>query len=179
VIRTRSFSLGLALASLALSLAACSDRPAPFAPVAVPAAEVVSAAAAPSGLLVCPSSQSQSASAVIGPKGGVLYAGRTLIAFPPGAVPTARRFTLTVPASRYLEIEVHAAGAASYSLAKPVTIAMDYSRCPANVALGSVGAWYIDSNSKSLLQWMGGVDQKLERLVVFQTDHFSGYALAE
>jgi hypothetical protein len=39
--------------------------------------------------------------------------------------------------------------------------------------------WHIDPLTKTFLEDMGGVDDKVARTVTFSTDHFSGYAIAQ
>jgi hypothetical protein len=38
--------------------------------------------------------------------------------------------------------------------------------------------WYIDSDTKAMLEPMGGVDNKLLKTITFTTGHLSGYAVA-
>lgn len=131
-------------------------------------------------LITCSVDQAQSATAIIGPLGGVLSAGNSRVVIPEGAVSAATTFTLTVPASRYVEIEVTADGGEHYVFALPVTVALDYSRCKrSDLDQTPLTAWNIDPASKVLLEAMVGVDDKSTHVVTFSTIHFSGYAVAD
>jgi hypothetical protein len=97
---------------------------------------------------------------------------------PAGAVPTPTRFTMAVPPGRYMELDITAEGHEHYTFARPVTIAVNYGRCRGrDIPASSLDAWYIDSDSKALIDEMDGVDHRAERTVVFSTDHLSGYIL--
>ncbi len=131
-------------------------------------------------LIVCSVARPQRVSAEIGPLGGLLSAGRTHVVIPPGAVAAATTFTLTVPATRFVEIEVTAGGAQHYVFDSPVTVSLDYSRCTRpDLARTPLTAWSIDPVTKALLEGMGGADDKNDRVVTFSTLHFSGYAVAD
>lgn len=128
------------------------------------------------GLLSCPVSESATASAAIGPEGGVLRVGRHRLSVPAGAVPETTTFVMTVPAGRYLEVDVSATGVEHYTFRKPVAITIDFSRCL--LYLGPYRVWYIDATTKALLEDMGGVTDLLSRTHTFETGHLSGYAVA-
>jgi hypothetical protein len=136
----------------------------------------------PKGNLVeCRTDETLKTSAVIDPEAPTTISlGGTQVVFPVGAVLNRTTIELTIPASKYVEIQVRANGAEHfYDLQLPVTITIDYSRCTRTDVLSKpLTAWYIDSETKELLQPMGGVDNKLTRSVTFTTDHFSGYAIA-
>lgn len=131
-------------------------------------------------LLVCPTSSTTSASALVTPlAGGVISAGGISVAVPAGAVLSATTITLTVPASQYMEIDVSAAGVDHFLFELPVTVTMSYARCSrSNIDRSALTAWYIDRDSKALLEEMPSIDDKLLRTVTFTTGHLSGYALA-
>jgi hypothetical protein len=159
-------------------LAACADAgitaPDAAAPLSLASARLESG---PS-LLACPGLNTQSASAVIGAAGGSLSVGGQVMTVPAGAVPTPTLFTMSVPPGRYMELDIDAAGQEHYAFAKPVSITVDYSRCRGQAIPLSLAAWYIDSESKTLLENMGGVDDRSGRRLTFVTDHLSGYAIA-
>ncbi len=179
-------SLRAATLLLALAVAGCDRPAAPTAPRA-PAP-----AAAPSGgllgdllggtlgtvtRLACPTDATQRGSAVVGPEGGALVVGGFRVDFPVGAVAQPETFTLEVVAGQYLEIEVHAEGYAHYAFARPVTVTLDVSRCGGLLPAG-LKAWHIDSETKALLESMGGLLDVTSRTLRFQTPHFSGYTIA-
>jgi hypothetical protein len=131
-------------------------------------------------LLGCPAATTQSATSLIGALGGVLSVGGTSVTIPANAVLTPTSFTLTVPASPYVEILVTAGGADHFIFDKPVLVAIDYGRCGDNSLFEAPHqAWNIDPTTKALLERMAGIDIKLTHTVVFSTIHFSGYALAD
>jgi hypothetical protein len=100
------------------------------------------------------------------------------VLFPPNALPGPTTVTLTVPASRYVEITIHAEGVDYFPVVKPI-VTISYARCNRfDVLLKPLTAWYIDSETKELLEKMLSVDNKLTRSVTFPTNHFSGYAVA-
>jgi len=67
----------------------------------------------------------------------------------------------------------------SFVFNKDVGIRIDYSRCT-DPALDTerLGVWYIDSETKALLEFMGGTDDKSRNTIGFSTGHLSGYAIA-
>jgi hypothetical protein len=161
--------------------ASCTDRN-PFASLedfSAPEASLGGEITGPS-LLVCPTSQTLSASGVIGVLGGVLEVGGHRVVMPAQAVLRPTRFTLTVPASDYMEISVVADGFPGYTFLQPVVVSISYDRCDrADLNGRELRTFYIDSRSKSVLEDMGGVDDKVARRVTFATAHFSGYAVGE
>lgn len=130
-------------------------------------------------LLQCPTTQSSTSSALLTAVGGVVNIGGTSVRIPAGALASATTITLTVPASQYMEIEVDANNLTSFVFQQPISITIDYSRCPAAEASKTpLTVWHIDSQTKQLLDNMGGVDDKTTHSITFSTGHFSGYAVA-
>lgn len=127
-------------------------------------------------LLYCPASQTETTAATIGPEGGVFGVAGHRVSVPAGAVPESTTFVLTAPAGRYLELDVSAMGVEHYTFLAPVTISVDFGRCP--LYLGPYHVWYIDETTKSRLEDMGGVTDILSHRHTFQTSHLSGYAVA-
>jgi hypothetical protein len=131
-------------------------------------------------LVNCPAGEAQSATALIGPLGGVLAAGGTQVVIPANAVLSPTTFNLTVPASKYVEIEVTTDASEHYVFAQPVLVTLDYGRCGrSNLLRAPLTAWNIDPETKALLEPMISVDNKLTQTVTFTTLHFSGYAVAD
>ncbi|HKG94332.1 MAG TPA: hypothetical protein VKA84_20640 [Gemmatimonadaceae bacterium] len=177
--RPRAMRVWAALLGVA-ALAACSDA-SPLAPSSsgAPALSQVAVSGASSdGLLSCPSTMSFSASRVIGARGGLVKVGGATLRIPAGAVLAPTEFTVTVPASQYLEVDMRAAGQEHYTFARPVEVQLSYRRCTRKNESLALGAWYIDTQSKSMLEWMGGAEDRPNRTVTFETTHLSGYALA-
>ncbi|HJQ21052.1 MAG TPA: hypothetical protein VJ867_11945 [Gemmatimonadaceae bacterium] len=131
-------------------------------------------------LLECPTSSTVTATGVVTPlDGGLIALGGTRVMVPAGAVAEATTITLTIPASRFMEIDVSVAGVDHFLFQLPITVAVDYSRCNrSNIFRSSLTAWYIDSQTKAPLEQMPSVDNKLTQTVIFTTGHLSGYALA-
>lgn len=153
------------LSAIALVLLGCSESP-----------------TVPSGprLLVCPTSTTLTGSFVADPiLGGSLTVGGTSITIPSGGVSVPTLFFVTVPASKYMEVEIHADGLTSFLFNQPATISIDYSRCPATVTDDrELQAWHINSLTKALLENMNGTDDKVARKITFTTGHLSGYGVA-
>jgi hypothetical protein len=182
MLRNRRIHLVLA-ASLALALAGAASCTADRAASPLPSDRSsllgLSGGSAPS-LLNCPAGATQSVTSTIGPLGGLLAVGNTRVLIPANAVLAPTEFTLTVPSSRYVEIEVTAAGSEHFLFELPVTVTIDYSRCSrSNIDLRPLTVWNIDPATKALLEPMPSVDNKLTRSVLFTTLHFSGYAVAD
>jgi hypothetical protein len=179
----RARGLASALIPVALlAVTACSDAPtsAPALESPSAAARAVVASAPASTLLECAPSTASSASKLITPAGGMIASGGHAIAIPPRAVSRPTRITMTVPASRFVEVDISAEGRAHYQFARPVVITLDYSRCgaSADAIASSFTAWYVDASTRTFMADMGGVDDRLFRRIFFTTDHLSGYAVA-
>jgi hypothetical protein len=131
-------------------------------------------------LVSCPSKESESSAALVTPlDGGTISVGGTQIAIPAGAVTTPTLFTVTVPASKYVEVEITALGVEHFLFDRDVTITIDYGRCTrSDIDAAPLTAWYIDGITDTPLSPMGGVDDKVARTVTFTTGHLSSYAIA-
>lgn len=130
-------------------------------------------------LIQCPTSQATSASSVITALGGVVSAGGTSIVIPEGALLEPATVTVTVPASTYMEVDISVSGSEHFIFEVPVVVTISYARCNrSDINFSPLTAWYIDSDSRDLLEEMPSVDDKLLRTVTFPTGHLSGYALA-
>jgi hypothetical protein len=181
MLRLNHLRLVTALAVALMGGAACgSDSPTSVAANGAPADVAARRSTGTPALLACPSSSTESATGVIGALGGVLSVGGTSVVIPANAVLAPTSFTLTVPASPYVEIEVTAGGADHFVFEKAVLVSIDYGRCGSSSLFAPAHqAWNIDPDSKALLEQMAGVDVKLTHTVVFSTIHFSGYALVD
>jgi hypothetical protein len=158
--------------AVGIAVAGCSTADRPTAP----ASRLESASALEQNLLACPTSLTQTATGALGMLGGTIQLGDVRFTLPAGAVRGLTVFVVTVPASRHLEVEIHALGLSSFHFEKPATITMGYGRC--GDVQGPFRAWYIDSETKALLEDMGGVTDTVARTHTFQTNHLSGYAVA-
>ena len=130
-------------------------------------------------LVECPSNETLTTSAVVGLLGGVIRLGETSITIPSGALATPTLLQVTIPASRYMEIDVTAVGFTSFLFQQPVSVTIDYSRCTrSDLDQQTLHVWHIDPVTKQLLEDMGGTDDKASRRITFSTGHLSGYAVA-
>jgi hypothetical protein len=166
----------------ALSLAAvfatsCADRSA--GPLTGPEGASLAGSTGPSPL-ECPVSTTTSKTALIGLLGGVIELNGHRVVIPADAVLMPTEFTLTVPASNYVEVDIKAAGQEHYEFRKPVSLTLSYARCTrTNIDKEALRIFYIDSRTKALIDDMGGTDDKAARTVTTGTDHFSGYVIGQ
>jgi hypothetical protein len=131
-----------------------------------------------SALIECPSTTTQTAEGTITLLGGTVTLGGTQVIVPLGALLQPTKIVLTVPASRYMEVDVSVPGVAHFVFEKAIVVVVDYSRCDPSVTTNMLSAWHIDTSTKELLERMLSFDDKLNRRVIFSTGHLSGYALA-
>jgi len=156
----------VAVAALSLGITTCGG-------------DNTSAILPPASLLQCPIAQSLTTSALISTLGGSVSVGGTSVRIPAGALAAATTITVIVPASQNMEIEVRANDLLSFLFQQPVTITIDYSRCSsAEASKAPLSVWHIDTQTKQLLENMGGVDDKTRHSITFTTGHLSGYAVA-
>src|SRR5687768_9294591 len=131
-------------------------------------------------LIACPTNQTVTNSGLLGALGGTVSAAGSSITLPLAAVVGPTLIRVTVPASPYMEIDVTANDLLSFLFRKPVTITIDYSRCPASVTAGkTLTVWHINTQTKVLIENMNGVNNPGQRKISFTTDHLSGYAIAQ
>lgn len=175
-----STAIATALCLSVVSAASCIDADStPTTPARVSAAAHFTETPA-THLLVCPASDSASTTGVIDVLGGMLSLGGDALELPPNAVLLPTAFEVVVPRSPYMEVDVHAVGLTTFLFQQPASITIDYSRCspdaiPAGAQLHAV---YIDSDTKAILQDMGGTVDSAARRITFTTGHLSGYAVA-
>lgn len=136
----------------------------------------------PPKAIPCPTNESVVASAVVGPLGGTVTAlpTATAILLPVGSLLTPTTFDVTVPASKFVVVDIKANGADHFTFALPVTIVLDYSRCSRSDILGaSLGVYIYDPGTETLGEKMVSVDNKLLRQITFATNHLTSYVVAE
>ena len=159
-----------------LGIAACEHAGDPSAPERLLSTAVEGDVQEP---LACPTDIALSAQAAIGPSGGTLSAGGHQVVIPAGALTETLTFTLTAPAGTPLLIEATAEGLGHVLFKKPVTVVVDYGRCPADeVKAGALSAWYVEGTPPRLLKRMSGAQEPAASTYRFYTDHFSGYVIA-
>ena len=177
----------LALPIAALALLACSDATRPEVGVNRPDTTQTPDTTRPDTtgisqrrLIECPTTQTATASAFIGVLGGTVAAAGTSISLQAGSLLTSTLMRVTVPASTYMEVEVTAADLLAFVFVKPVTITIDYSRCPTSVTQGkTLTVWHINTQTKLLIENMNGVNDPAQRKISFTTGNLSGYAIAQ
>lgn len=131
-------------------------------------------------LLECETAESVADTVAIGSAGGTISIGGTSVVFPAGALLDGTNVTLTIPASRYVEIDITTDGQNQFldPLLRPI-VTISYARCNrSDLLFKLMSAWYIDSDTKALLDKMPSFDNKLTSSVTFRASHFSGYAIA-
>ena len=177
--RRRTFAIGLARAIVVGTALSCAGPDGATRPEAGGTPALLVAESSGSALLVCPGSVPRYASGVVTPEhGGTVAVGGFSITLPPGAVREPHVLTLTVPESRYLEVDIRIDGHEHYVFQAPAVVTLDYSRCGiSSNQLGQLTAWYIDAQTKALLENMGGVDDRPSRRITFVTPHLSGYSI--
>lgn len=131
-------------------------------------------------LLVCPTSTTLTGVFLADPiLGGSLSLGGTTVSIPAGAVSLPQLFVVTIPASKYMEVDVTAQGLTSFLFNQPATITIDYSRCSLSATENKqLKVYHIDTLTKALLENMNATDDKAARKITFQTGHLSGYGVA-
>lgn len=172
----RPTSAVLAAGALVVTLARCAE------PTAAPSAAAPSLAttyAAGDALLACAASATRTFTVTLDQRGARFERGGIVVDVPAGAIPGVQQFRVTLPHSPFVEVDIDAVGYEHYRFARPVTVTVPYGRC-GNVdeSTPSLSVWYIDSDSKAMLERMPGADDRRGRRITFTTDHLSGYALA-
>jgi hypothetical protein len=131
-------------------------------------------------LVECPAQETSSSTEIVTPLGGLVSVGGTSVSIPAGALLSPATVTVTLPASQFMEVDISVEGVEHFIFELPITVTVSYARCArSNIDKFPLTAWYIDSQTKALLEPMGGVDNKLTETVTFTTPHLSGYALAD
>lgn len=163
-----------ALLAATAAAASCADGA-----LTAPEAASLAASTGPSPL-ECPVSTTTSTKATIGLMGGVIELAGHRVVIPADAVLLPTEFTMTVPASNYVEVDIKAAGQEHFEFRKPVSLTLSYQRCTrTNIDKENLRIYYIDSRTKAILDDMGGTDNKAARTVTTGTDHFSGYLIGQ
>jgi hypothetical protein len=130
-------------------------------------------------LAACLTDESATASAVIGPDGGVLSAGSAALLIPPQAVRTPTRFTIQPLAGPTLRVRITARGSRKFGFARPVGVMIGYAHCPRQEFLrGNVSVWHVDDATDAPLERMPTVNDRQNATVGFLTTHLSTYAVA-
>jgi hypothetical protein len=170
-----------AAAALAVAVAACAESA--TAPQPAPALRRLEGTElAQLHLLECAAPAAVgTVEADVGGDGAELALARRQLRVPPGAVGHQVRLSMSLPESRHVEVELHAAGHASYQFRRPVTVTIDYSRCTADEvpAPERLRVVHVDAMTKAPLEDMGGTVDPVARTITFETGHFSSYVVAD
>lgn len=184
----RRSRIWLSLPALAL-VAACADQE-PIQPITSSAPSLSSGSS--SVLVECDATTSVSATDTISVLGGTIQVtdaagGTHAVTFPENAVATATVFEFSVPASKYVEVDVTAKDLLSgepIEIAFPAdaqpTLAISYRRCTrADICNKDLGIFNIDGATKAILEGpFGGKEGNVsDPRVVGQVPHFSAYAV--
>lgn len=165
----------LALPAALLALGSCSDIVQPSG-----AEARLSHNSGPT-LVECPTDVTRTTSTTIDLLGGTIELDGHRVVIPANAVLFPTEFTLTVPASKYVEIDVKANGAEHFQFEKPVSMTISYARCTRSnidkIEKHNLDIFYVDSSTKKILENMGGTQDTATRTVTTSTDHFSTYAI--
>lgn len=167
----------LALAGLGtfFAFSACSDV---VEPERIPVPEA-SAASLGHSLIQCPTNEGKAATGVLDASGGVIRLDHHELRLPVAAITAPTPFEVREPTSNHMEIRVRADDSDAYQFMSPATITIDYSRCTrSNIDKTPLAVWQIDPETKALLEYMGGIDDKVARTVTFQTEHLSTFSIA-
>lgn len=175
----RPSGLRVAIPAVVLAFAAgCSDTE-PATSVAPQPSQTANREEPVMQLAPCGTSTSASASAEIGPDGGVVSAGPATVFIPPYAVRTPTRFTVQPLAGRALRVRITAKGHERYGFAQPIAVMIGYAHCQRQEFLqGNVSVWQVDDDTNAPLERMPTVHDRRNATLGFLTAHLSTYAVA-
>lgn len=166
----------LALPALFVLLS-CADGEPPTAPVSdLRASETLSVGQA--RLISCPAGDVQAVTGNIGVAGGRLGIGGHELLVPKGAISSPQRFEIAVRSSPYLVVAFRAVGHEHFEFAVPVQLTLSYGRCEADAeAAGALNVYYVDGETLSILEDVGGTVNADANTVTAVADHLSDYAV--
>ena len=184
----RRFASLFALALAAVLLTSCADDlappTAPVAPVTPDPAligdllggvtDLVGGVANGLGLVSCNVRNTHTASAVIGPSGGVLRVGPHFLTVPPRALNQPVRITAVAPKGRYVQIKFEPEG---LEFERRTLLTMSYAECSLLSPL-RLKIVYANDNLE-ILEVLPTVVSVLTRTANAPVDHFSRYMLAD
>jgi hypothetical protein len=167
-----------AVVALAAAVTACSEPT--TAPESADVPPTLNETPGATGLLECRRTFFDITWGLLGPLGGLLSLDGHTLMVPAGALDRFAFVTLRTPSTRFVEVEARVNGQDHFQFNKPVTVVLDYSRCPDwRIGPEPLTVWQIDPDTKAFIRDMGGVDDRAARKISFTTDHFSGYAIAQ
>jgi hypothetical protein len=184
----RRFTSLVAIALAAVLLTSCADDHAPPTAPAVPimpdasligdvvggVTDVVGGAADGLGLVSCNVRRTHTASAEIGPKGGVLKVGPHSLTVPPRALKQKVRISAVAPKGKYVQIRFEPQG---LEFERKTWLTMSYAECSLLSPL-RLKIVYVNDNLE-ILEVLPTLTSVLTRTANAPVDHFSRYMLAE
>lgn len=120
-------------------------------------------------------------SGLVTPAGGVLVsktAPKNAIYFPKHAVKRATWIEAVIPASGVLEIDIRANRQDHFVFNKPIRVTLDYGMCGPR-AQPPRNAWHWDGSSKFFERMPGFVVNTRAKTITFETDHLTGFIIAD
>ena len=185
---TRRFASILALALAAVTLTSCADEQAPTAPAAPALApnpsilgELIGGVTGTAGGVVdqlglasCNVQTTHTASAEIGPMGGVLWVGPHRLVVPPYALSEKVRISAVAPKGQYVQIQFEPEG---LKFRRPTLLSMSYSECGLLSPL-RLRIVYVNDQLE-ILETLPTLTSVLTRTANAPVDHFSRYMLAD
>jgi hypothetical protein len=162
------------IVATALFVTSCGiDQPSPTEPASAPA-ELHHRDLGSVVLLSCTPLAADSATATIGPAGGVIEVGAHRLVVPSGALDSAVAITAIMPSDTLSRVRLFPEG---LTFARRARLEMGYAHC--------AGAWiplprtiaYLDSDL-NILELLESLTNIFEKKVSTRLDHFSDYAVA-
>ncbi len=156
---------------LLAALVGCADH-APTGPT--PTSSLLGYGGLSGALVRCAPLTPDSASALIGPEGGVIAVGPHRLAIPAGALAAPVTITAIAPADSVNRVHFEPQG---LTFARPAWLTMSYANCDALAQLVPKRIAYT-SDALVILELLPSVDNLLAHKVTGQLGHFSDYAIA-
>lgn len=169
----KNFPIRLAALAVLGVLTACGDS----RPDGLTGAQPSSTASV--ALMSCPTSESHAGSGRIPASGGTLRLGGHSVVVPGTAIVDSIEISAEAAAGSAVILDLRANGQEHWQFLDRLVVTIDYSRCnPSAYAGRQLTVWLVDPETGAPTEFMGGVDDRASRRITFQTDHFSGYAIA-
>ena len=152
----------------------CTER-APIEPVVQPPnQDFISSNFAFPSLLRCSPLPAASASATIGPDGGVLDVGPHQLTIPAGALQEPVTITAVAPSSSVIRVDFEPQG---LTFQGTVSLSLSYAHCTGLALLVPKQVAYTDGGL-NILELLPSLDDLFAQRVTGQVSHFSDYAIA-
>ena len=173
--RSRKLTLsGLALVlGLGLGCSESPTAPTPPPPTSADAGLLDDLFGAADHLLFCPTSETYTSSADIGPAGGTITVGPHRLSVPAGALSETVTITATAPAGDYVDVDLQPHGLVFNSSA---SLRLSYAHC--GLVSGLTGKVAYVDDGFNILELLPSNNDIFRRAVTGKLKHFSSYALA-